>query len=350
MNEEILHVIKIVTVVAAFTTCLFPLVKWISYKINAIDSPNWRKVHKGQKPLLGGLMMFFGFLLGYMLFGDQSTIMIAILISSFILILMGIIDDIAKLDALKQLVGQIVAALIIVLYGGLLLDNVHIGDTMLSFGLFAYPITIVFIVAVINSVNLIDGLDGLAGGISAIFFLTVGVIAFLTNSIHSLEVIIAFIMLGAIIGFLIFNFNPAKIFMGGTGTLFLGFMIAVVCLLGFKTVMLASLVVPLMLLAIPIFDTLCAIIRRTIQKKPIYEADKSHLHHQLLKKFSQKKSVIVIYIVNILFSIATITYFIIDKKKGLIVYGVILLLVLIIILKTDILIDRSKKIKKKVSK
>ena len=150
-------------------------------------------------------------------------------------------------------------------------------------------------------------------------------------------------MLGACLGFLIFNFNPAKIFMGETGSMFLGFMISVVCLMGFKAVTLTSLVVPMLILAIPILDTLFAIIRRIIHKKPIYIADKQHLHHQLLnKKFSQRTTVLIIYAVSILFSLASIFYVLKDRKAGVIIYVVLMLLITWVVLTTDILTDKAK--------
>ncbi|MEG2621153.1 MAG: MraY family glycosyltransferase, partial [Bacilli bacterium] len=309
MNEKIIEVLKIVAFVMAFTAILFPLVKKISIHIGAVDYPNERKIHKKPMPRAGGLMMFFGFIFGYMLFAQENTQMLAILIASFIVVLTGIIDDISPLKARQKLIGQVVAACIVTFYGNILLNDISAFGLYFDFGIFAYPLTIIFMVALMNCINFIDGLDGLAAGISAIFFTTIGIIAFIMHNIGSLEITLTFIMIGASLGFLIFNFNPAKIFMGESGSMFLGFMISVVCLVGFKAVTLTSLVVPMLILAIPILDTFFAIIRRIINKKPIYEADKEHLHHQLLnKKFSQRKTVLIIYAVSILFSLTSIFY------------------------------------------
>lgn len=343
MNEKIIEVLKIVLSVMIFTASLFPLVKWIANHIGALDYPNERKVHKKPMPLLGGLMMFFGFLFGYMFFAPQTTQMLSILIGSFILIILGIIDDIKPLKAKEAIVGQLLAAFVVTFYGKILLNDISFFGFYFDFGWFSYPLTIIFIVAVMNIINLIDGLDGLAAGISSIFFLTIGIIAFIMHNIGSLEITLTFIMLGACLGFLIFNFNPAKIFMGETGSVFLGFMIAVVCLVGFKAVTLTSLVVPLLILAIPILDTLFAIIRRIIHKKPIYVADKQHLHHQLLnKKFSQKTTVLIIYSVSILFSLASIFYVLKDRKLGMIIYIILTILITWFVLTTDILTDKAK--------
>lgn len=349
MQNEIFEVLKIVVIVAVFTALLFPMVKWISYHVGALDYPNERKVHKKPMPVMGGLMIYLGFLFGYMLFVPQSTQMLAILIASFIVVITGILDVIKPLRAREKLVGQVVAALIIVFYGKILLNDISFFGYYFDFGWLAYPITIVLIVAVMNCINLIDGLDGLADGISMIFFITIGVLAFIMHNLGSLEITIAFIMIGACLGFLIFNFNPAKIFMGEIGSMFLGFMIAVVCLLGFKAVTLTSLVVPMLILAIPILDTLFAILRRIIHHKPIYEADRQHLHHQLLnKKFSQKTTVLIIYAVSILFSSASVFYVLKDRKIGAIIYIILVLLITWVVLATNIVTDNAKLNLKKI--
>lgn len=343
MEDKIKIVFKIVVSVMVVTTLFFPLVKWIAKHVEALDYPNERKVHKKPMPLLGGLMMFFGFLFGYMFFAPQNTQMLAILIAGFIVILTGMIDDIKPLKARQKMIGQVIAAIIVTFYGDILLNDITFFGFYFDFGWLAYPLTIIFIVALMNCINFIDGLDGLSCGISTIFFATIGVIAFIMHNIGSLEITLTFIMLGACLGFLIFNFNPAKIFMGETGSMFLGFMISVVCLMGFKAVTLTSLVVPMLILAIPILDTLFAIIRRIIHKKPIYIADKQHLHHQLLnKKFSQRTTVLIIYAVSILFSLASIFYVLKDRKAGVIIYVVLMLLITWVVLTTDILTDKAK--------
>ena len=343
MEDKIKIVFKIVVSVMVVTALFFPLVKWIAKHVEALDYPNERKVHKKPMPLLGGLMMFFGFLFGYMFFAPQNTQMLAILIAGFIVILTGMIDDIKPLKARQKMIGQVIAAIIVTFYGDILLNDITFFGFYFDFGWLAYPLTIIFIVALMNCINFIDGLDGLSCGISTIFFATIGVIAFIMHNIGSLEITLTFIMLGACLGFLIFNFNPAKIFMGETGSMFLGFMISVVCLMGFKAVTLTSLVVPMLILAIPILDTLFAIIRRIIHKKPIYIADKQHLHHQLLnKKFSQRTTVLIIYAVSILFSLASIFYGLKDRKAGVIIYVVLMLLITWVVLTTDILTDKAK--------
>ena len=341
---ELKDILLMVGTTFLFTVLFIPIVGKIATHIGALDMPNERKVHKKPIPRLGGLGIYFGFLLGYILFGKESLQMNSILIGSFIIIITGVIDDISPIPAKYKFMGQLAGAAIIPLYGGIILKDVSALGLYINFGIFSIPITILFIVSVINCINLIDGLDGLAGGLASIYFLTIGVIALLLNNANGLDIVLTFIMLGSTLGFLWHNFNPAKIFMGDSGSMFLGYIISVIALLGFKNVTLTSFIVPLMLLAIPILDTLLAILRRLINHKPISAPDKNHLHHQLLNmKFSQRKTVLIIYAVDILFAVASIIYIIGDFTQGLIIYSVLLIIVLIFIFNTNILWDRSKK-------
>ena len=278
---------------------LVPICKKVSVHINALDIPNKRKVHTKPMPRLGGLAIFLSFLINYMIFGQPTTQMLSIIIASFIIILFGIVDDINPLKARYKLIGQLIASIIIVFYGGIVLKDAYIFSYYLDFGGLAPYVTIFFILACINIINLIDGLDGLAGGISSIYFLTIAIMAILTNRIGGLDIILSIIMLGATLGFLVFNFPPASIFMGDSGSQFLGFMIAIISLLGFKNITFRSFLIPLIILAIPIFDTLFAILRRTLKGEPIGSPDKEHFHHQLLKlKFSTKTAIILLVIIK----------------------------------------------------
>jgi UDP-GlcNAc:undecaprenyl-phosphate GlcNAc-1-phosphate transferase len=283
-----------------------------------------------------------------MLFGIQSIEMNSILIGSFIIILYGMLDDIKTLDAKYELLGQLIAAATIVFYGQILLTEVTVMGATIEFGILSYPITIFFILGCTNVIRLIDGVDGLSSGISSIFYLTIGIIAFFQGRIQTLEITLTFIMLGATTGFLVHNFYPAKLFAGETGSAFMGFTTAIISLLGYKGTLLTSVFVPILILAVPILDTLFAIIRRKIKGKPIFEADKEHLHHQFLKKnFSQRKTVLVIYAINILFSIASILYTLKDAYLGIFIYIILLILVLWIILHTSIISEKMEyKIKK----
>ena len=338
-DKYLIEIILITLITFVFTALIIPAVIKVAQHINAIDVPkDNRRVHTKPIPKLGGLAIFLGFLFGYMLFGVHSIQMNSILIGSFIIIITGIIDDINPISAKAKLFGQICAGLSIIFYGNILLNEVTVFGQIIEFGIFAYPITLLFILGCVNVINLIDGLDGLSGGITSIFLTTMGIIAFLQGRQGTLEITLIFITLGSVLGFLLHNFNPAKIFAGDTGSMFMGFIIAVVSLLGFKGAMFLSFMVPLAVLAIPILDTLFAILRRFLKRKPIFEADKDHLHHQLLKmNFSQRKTVLVIYFINILFSLASIFFTVGNAKNAIIIYFILLILTIWFILHTGIL-------------
>lgn len=341
-----------------FSVLLVWLMKKIASGVGVVDVPNERKVHKTPVPLLGGIGIFLSFLLGYMIFGKKSDIMNSILIASFLVLLLGIFDDMTKsnrkrgieiegkpfeIRAIYKFIVHICIASIIVFYGGLELSKASIFGLNIDFGVFAPFVTIIIIVAIINAMNLIDGLDGLCGGISSIYFATIAVIGFILNKFGGLDIMISVIMLGATLGYLVHNFPPAKIYQGDAGSTFIGLMISVIMLIGFKTLTLTSLIIPALVLAIPILDTLFAIIRRKLKHQPAMKPDKEHLHHQLLKMSkSTRKTVLMIYAVDIIFSITSIFYTIGYKREMIICYVFILFFVGFLVLKTDIIFDRKK--------
>ena len=335
--------------------------KKVALFLGIMDVPNEkRKIQKEPVPLLGGLGMFLAFLLGCMLFAPKNSeilkklmlddLMLSVLIGSFLIMMLGLFDDMTKCktpmpNKYKVLVQLIVAA-IVVFYGGLKLTKTTIFGLYIDFTTIpalSEILTMLIIVATINAINLIDGLDGLCGGIASIYFLTIAIIGFVLNKYGGLDIIISLIMLGSTLGYLVHNFPPAKIYQGDAGSTFLGFIMSVVFLIGFKGATFSSLIVPLLILAIPIMDTLFAIIRRKLKGQRIAQADKAHLHHQLLNHFSKKSSLLVIYAINLLFSITTIFYVLGDNTEVLICYVILIFIVLFLILKTDIIFDRSKK-------
>ena len=342
-NISLINILLMVLIPFIFVVLVIPIVKKIAIHIGAIDIPDKRKVHSKPMPRIGGLGIYSGFLLGYMFFGEHTPQMNSILIGSFVLIITGIIDDIKPIKAKYKFISQTVAALIVVFYGQILLSDISIFGINIYFNWLAYPMTILFILGCINCMNLIDGLDGLASGISSIFFLTIGIIASMQGR-TGLSVVITFIMLGSTLGFLIHNFNPAKIFMGDTGSMFLGFIISVITLLGFKTIITSSIIIPLCILIVPILDTMCAIIRRKLKGESISVPDKSHFHHQLLRRnFGVKGTVLFIYLITILFSTASVIWLLYDRTVGYIIYGILMFLLIIFVLKTDILVEHKSK-------
>ena len=343
MSSNLLNNLKIILVVFLFVVLIMPIIMKIAEHVKALDIPNERKVHKFPIPRLGGLGIFFGFLLGYMLFCSQTPQMISILIGSFILILVGSIDDINPIKPLPKFCGQLIAAAIVVYYGNVVMQDVSAYGLYINFGFLAKPITIIFILGVINCLNLIDGLDGLAGGIATIFFITISIIISIMGIYNGLDASLSLIMIGATLGFLVYNFHPAKIFMGDSGSMFLGYIIAVISLLGFKNVTLTSFIVPVLILAIPILDTFFAIVRRLLKKESFAKADKEHFHHQILKMAgNQVKTVLIIYLIQILFSAASIVYVLRNPKLGQIIYVILLVIIMWIVLTTNIVFDRKK--------
>ena len=343
VNNHNIFIIILVTLITSLI--LVPIVKKVAIHVNAMDEPNLRKIHKVPMPRLGGLAIYLAFLLGYILYGEISTQMISILIGSFLLILVGMIDDINSVPARYKLIVQIIAASIVVLYGNLSFTEISLLGQRIFFNkIIGSIISIIFIVAITNAINLIDGLDGLAAGISSIYFLTIAIIAIILNRLGGLDIIISLIMLGSTLGFLVHNFPPAKIFMGDSGSLFLGFMISVIALLGYKVTTFTSLIVPIVILAIPIFDTVFAILRRLLKGQNIGVADKEHFHHQLLKmKYSPMKSIIIIYLINIAFASVSIFYVLGDTQIAIAIYIILMILLLFVVLNTDILFDHNKK-------
>lgn len=338
------HNIFLIIGICFIASIIFVFVaKKVAEYTGVLDIPNERKVHKKPIPLLGGIGIFLSFLLGYMLFAPKSTLMLSILIASFLILLLGIFDDIKPIRARYKLLVHVLVASIIVFYGGLVLNEITVLGLYLNFHAFAPIVTIFIIIATINAINLIDGLDGLCAGVSSIYFFTISIIAIILNKFGGLDIILSLIMLGSTLGFLVYNFPPAKIFMGDTGSTFLGLMISIIMLLGFKTVTITSLVIPLLILALPILDTIFAIIRRTINKKPLGEPDKNHIHHELLKKqLGTTKSLLIIYAINIVFSITSIFYALGHHKETIICYVLLIFILIFLIFKTNIIFDREK--------
>lgn len=349
MNIEVnnVNIFYIILITFVSSLILVPLIKDIAIHINAMDIPDKRKVHKKPMPRLGGLAIFLSFLVGYMFFAPLTTQMISILIGSFLIVLLGIIDDINPLKATTKLWGQILVALILVFYGKVYINELSFLGMNINLGLWAYPLSLFITVACINSINLIDGLDGLAAGTSSIYFITIIIISILLGRIDNLGFMLCLIMLGSTLGFLKYNFNPAKIFMGDTGSMFLGFMVAVISLLGFKTATLTSFLIPILILFIPILDTLLAILRRLIKGESIGKPDKEHVHFQLLNKTSSvKKTVLIIYFINALFSAVSVLYAIGKTNIAIALYSLLMLISIIFIFKTDILYKHDETSKK----
>lgn len=358
LTSDIGTSLKMVITTFIFSVLIMPIMKRIAHHIGAIDIPRKdegnRHIHKKPIPKLGGVGIFFAFLFGYMLFGQHSIKMNAILIGSFIIILTGIIDDISDLRASRQLLAQIIAACVIVFYGEMVITDITAFGLHIEFGMFSQLITILFIVGCINIINFTDGLDGLSGGVTSIFYITTAIICFYQGRLGTLEMTLTLLMLGSTLGFLVHNFYPAKIF-AGQCSMFMGFMISIICLLGFKGTALTSLFVPLAILGLPILDTLFAIIRRMLKRQPIFSADRCHFHHQLLgMNFSHRATVLIVYIINILFALTSIFYVLKDPLAAKVIYVILTIIVVWFVCYTNIITEKKppklKDIKNKIHK
>lgn len=295
---------------------LTPFVKKFAVKVGAVDVPNARKVHTRIMPRLGGLAIFLSFVITFFLvlpFLPESfsvrevNFVKAFLVGGTMTILLGAFDDRFDLPAKLKFLVQIATACVVVFGFDVRLEFANIPfHTYASVeSWIAIPFTILWIVGVTNAINLIDGLDGLAAGVSAIAIGTITVMAFLMGNV--VVALLCLLLLGSIIGFLYFNFHPAKIFMGDSGALFLGFSLALLSLLGFKQVAIVSFLTPLILIGVPLSDTLFAIVRRWMQKKPIFSPDKGHLHHCLRELgFSHRQTVLIIYGIAAFFGVLAV--------------------------------------------
>ncbi|AZH31487.1 MraY family glycosyltransferase [Paenibacillus sp. M-152] len=297
---------------------LTPLVKKFAVKVGAVDVPNARKVHTRIMPRLGGLGIFLAFLLSLlamlpcvpdgMLSSRDINFIAAFLIGGTLITLIGALDDRFDLNAKLKFLAQIAVACMVVFAFDIRVDfvNVPFQDAYSSLeSWISIPLTIFWIVGVTNAINLIDGLDGLAAGVSGIAIGTIAVMSLLMG--NYMVAMLCLVLLGSIIGFLFFNFHPAKIFMGDTGSLFLGFSLAMLSMLGFKQIAIVSFITPLIIIGVPLSDTFFAIIRRKLQKKPIFSPDKGHLHHCLRELgFSHRQTVLIIYGIAVFFGILAV--------------------------------------------
>ncbi len=302
-----------ISIVVAFVMSFAatPVVKSFARRVGAMDVPkDARRMHDHPIPRLGGLAMFIGFILSVLLFADITTPVRGILLGSVLIVIIGVIDDIVSVKYWVKLLVQIAAAVVAILHG-IVIDvlsnpNLFSEHLFLQLGWLAIPITIIWIVGITNSVNLIDGLDGLSVGVSAIASVTMLVIALLVS--ESNVAIILAALVGACLGFIPYNFNPAKIFAGDTGALLLGYVLATVSIMGmFKVYALISFAVPFIVLALPIFDTAFAFLRRILKGQNPMKPDRGHLHHRLIDMgLSQKQAVAILYCVSIVLGLAAV--------------------------------------------
>ena len=293
------------------TILLTPMVRSFAPEIGAIDKPAERKVHTINIPRTGGLAIYFGFLaavlFGLLWGGASGTIfqprpILGVLLGGTIVMLVGLVDDIRGMRALTKLLWQVVGAGVAIYFGVEISFISNPFNGLFPLGFIAIPLTVLWLVGMTNAINLIDGLDGLAAGVTAISASTLFIVALRTHQLGAALIMLA--IAGAALGFLRYNFFPASVFLGDAGSYFLGFVLAAAAIIGvFKTTLVVALVIPLLILGVPIFDTTFAIFRRISEKKSPLAADNKHIHHWLLRAgFSQREAVFAIYIACFLLS------------------------------------------------
>jgi len=323
---------------AALTLLLTPLARSLALKLGAVDRPSKRKIHKKIIARFGGLSIFISFLaaivIGLTIFGNfgikmsakEYNALLGILYGGGLIVLIGLFDDIKGLPAVIKLLGQAVASFIAIYFGAQIFFVSTPFTRLVMLGAWAPVLTVMWMVAITNAMNLIDGLDGLATGITFIAGAVLFIVAFRMGQSDSAILLAA--LTGTAAGFLRYNFFPASIFLGDSGSLFFGFMLACASVVGvLKSTLVIALILPVAVLGIPIYDTATAIIRRTIAGKPIFEADTKHIHHRLLKAgFNQRQVVIIIYIACLILSLAALAATAFDNYQSLILLSAVVVI------------------------
>ncbi len=341
-TQTLIYIFMALGTALALTFISTPIVKSFAQKVGAVDVPSdSRRMHDHPIPRMGGLAIFLGFILSVVLFADINRPVQGILPGAVAVVIVGVIDDIVPLKAWVKFLCQIFAALIAV-YHGVIIEifsnfNIFSASDYLLLGKLSIPITVIWIVAITNSVNLIDGLDGLAVGVSAIGSLSMLVVALIVA--ESNVAILLAALVGACLGFMPYNLNPAKIFMGDTGALMLGYILATVSVIGmFKFYAIISFAVPILSLGLPIFDTAFAFFRRLLSGQNPMSPDRGHFHHRLIDMgLSQKQAVAVLYLISAILGLAAVVITTSGEIKA-----IILLLAFCVAAAVGILIMRGR--------
>lgn len=324
-------------IAAGVALLITPGVILLAAKTGAMDAPDARKVHKKPIPRIGGIGIYAAFMVAMLsmlsfvdVTAEVKTEIIGLMVGGSLIVLVGVIDDYKNLPAKVKLVGQIIAAAVLVIVFDVRIDFITdpFGDYIYTEWL-AVPLTIFWIVGLTNTVNLIDGLDGLAAGVATIAAVTIMMVA-LQQSIMLVAVLTA-ALAGAAFGFLYYNFNPARIFMGDSGSMFLGFMLAGISVIGaVKSAATIALIVPILALGLPILDTTFAIVRRYRGGVPIFKPDKGHLHHRLLDLgFTQRQAVLLMYVISALLGLSAVALTEVSNQLAIIIVCVVVVVVLL---------------------
>ena len=312
------------------STLLIPLVKKVSIKTEAWAKQNERTIHHGIISRIGGIAIFIAFSVGLALFFKADRSILGIYLASSLMFLIGLWDDFLDLPAKFKFLLQVGCAMILLVFG-VRVDTLRVLGVPITNTMITSIFTILWVVGITNAINFLDGLDGLCGGMILVVLSVVCSISIVDQ--RGDIVLLSLIMMGSILGFLLYNSHPASIFMGDCGSLFLGCMIASISLLGFKSSTMMTLSFPILILILPIIDTFSAILRRKIKHIPFDQADRSHLHHQLMARFGQTTSVLIMCAITFGFGMSAFVY-IHDRRIGI-------LLMFILMLGIELFIERT---------
>ena len=343
---QILYVIIALVCSACIAFTMTPIARVLAFKIGAVDVPkDTRRMHRVAMPLLGGVAIFTAFVVTVLAFCDLQEnwkVILGLLGGATVIVITGILDDRFSLNPFLKLFLQILAAAIVAFsgitidqIGGYWLKDILPDTTFLGIPVYNFvniPLTIVWIAAVTNAINLIDGLDGLSCGVSTISAISILISSFFMPDVPTIAILLTAILAGSCLGFLPYNFNPAKIFMGDTGAMFLGFTLSTISVIGvFKTDAIIAYWVPFIAFAVPLCDTAFAFIRRILQGKSPFAADRGHIHHKLIDMgFNQRQSVTILYAISAIFGIASVLWAI-NRPIG----GIVVIVCAIVILFTN---------------
>lgn len=336
---------------AIITFFIMPMVRQLSVRMGAVANPGGRRQHQNVVPLSGGVAIFIGFLIAILFFNNSSPEILGFLIGAAVITGVGLIDDIFELPPIAKFFGQIIATLIVIASGVQIhfVGNLGAGnDGLYYLGFLSLPITFFWIIGMTNAINFLDGLDGLAGGVSGIAAFTLGFVSLLSGRYDS--AVLSFTLGAAAFAFLPHNFTnhpKRKIFMGDAGSGFLGYSLASLAIMGSaKTAAAFSMMVPIIILAIPIFDTLFAIVRRVLSGKSPFTADRLHLHHRIVDRgLSQRQTTMVIYGATLVLSMVAILSMNMNDWKIVAVFGAMALIFIILLWRFRLLNIKNKSLK-----
>ncbi len=333
-NNIFVFLALIVAFLVAFAAT--PMVISLAHKINAIDVPkDARRIHKKPIPLIGGLAIFYGFIVSVLCFATIDNELMGVLLGAIVIVVTGIVDDMKSLPAIVKLMCQLLASAIVV-YSGVRIEHfanpfsAWFGPPYVTFSFWvSIAVTMIWITGITNAVNLIDGLDGLAVGVSTIASASLMALTLISDNLN--VAIITAAVAGAGFGFLPYNFHPAKIFMGDTGALFLGYILACISVQGFlKMSAIISFAVPILVLGLPIFDTIFAIVRRLLTGRSPMSPDRGHLHHRLLDMgFSQRRVVAILYTLTAVLCMTAVVISIKGYSRGVVLIVSVLVIILV---------------------